>query len=101
MRILKNIELIKFPELDEIDAGILENNLSRFLDRLQLGDNDVLSLSYKEYSKGGLRKQHEIKAKLVFSGKTFSASETDWKFLETIQTVLKKIEKEVLKSTSK
>ena len=41
LRILKNIELIKFPELDEIDAGILENNLSRFLDRLQLGDNDV------------------------------------------------------------
>lgn len=101
MRVFENIELIKFPSLDEVDESILEKNFERFLAKFGFENNDKLTLSFKEYAKGGLRRQHEIKARLFFSGKYFSASDTGWQLLETIQNVLKKLEKEVLKSTSK
>jgi ribosome-associated translation inhibitor RaiA len=97
----KNVELLKFPILDEVDVAILEKNLVRFLEKISFGDNDKLVLTCKEYSKGGLRKQHEIKANLLFFNKNILASETNWQFLETVQDVFKKLEKEVLKSTSK
>jgi ribosome-associated translation inhibitor RaiA len=101
MSFVEHVELVKFPELDEVDSSILEKNFERFLSKVILSDEDKLILNVKEYAKGGLRRQHEIKARLSISGKFFSASDTGWQLLETVQNVLKKLEKEVLKSTSK
>jgi hypothetical protein len=101
MSFIENVELVKFPKLDEVDASILEKSFERFLSKIVLLEDDKLILTAKEYAKGGLRRQHEIKARLSISGKFFSASDTGWQLLETVQNVLKKLEKEVLKSTSK
>ncbi|MDD3083523.1 MAG: hypothetical protein PHP82_00705 [Candidatus ainarchaeum sp.] len=101
MKGFDNIELIKFPDLDEIDSSILEKTFQRFLNKISIMPEDKLVLTSKEYAKGGLRKQHDIKAHLIYSGKSFVASEIGWQLLETVQNVLKKLEKEVLKSTSK
>jgi len=101
LKSFNNVELIKFPELDEIDDALMGKAFQRFLDKVGLNDEDRLVLTSKEYAKGGLRRQHEIKARLIFSKKDFTASETGWQLIETVQNVLKKLEKEVLKSTSK
>lgn len=101
LREFNNIKLVKFPKLDEIDDSIAEKALTRFVEKTVLSNTDELNLTYKEYSKGGLRKQHEIKARAVINSKVFVASETGWKLLDIFQDVLKKLEKEVLKSTSK
>ena len=101
MESLKNLELSKFPEVDEIDKEIIKDHFKRFFTKVNVVDDDLLHISVKDYSKGGLRTQHEVKAKLILGGKVFVASETNWQLIETIQDVLKKLEKEVLKSTSK
>ncbi len=94
------LELVKFPKLDEVDESIFQKSIERFFSKINFKKDDELVLTYKSYSKGGLRKQHDVKAKLVLSGDVFSASETGWKLLETVQIVLKKLEKEVLKKHS-
>jgi ribosome-associated translation inhibitor RaiA len=97
----KYLELSKFPELDEVDESILEKNFERFFNKVKLCDGDLLHLSVKEYSRGGIRSQHEIKANFILKGKKFSSNFTNWQFLEAVQQTLKKLEKEVQKSTSK
>ncbi len=101
MERFSNLELIKFPKVDEIDNAIFVKNFERFFSKVPLLGADKLTLSVKEYAKGGLRKQHEVKAKLLLNNKVFVASETNWQLIETVQDVLKKLEKEVQKSTSK
>ena len=96
-----NVEFLKFPDVDEVDAGILEKNLEHFSRKVVLGGETKLHLAHKEYAKGGLRVQHEIHAKLIMGSKQFFAKETDWKLLEVVQNVLKKLEKEVLRAHEK
>ena len=100
MESLKNLELSKFPEVDEVDREIIKEIFVRFLSKVNVSEDDLLHVSVKDYAKGGLRKQHEVMAKLSLAGKSFNASETNWQLIKTIQNVLKKLEKEVLKSTS-
>ena len=101
MKRFLNLELVNFPEVDEIDNALIVHQFERFFEKVNLSGDDRLKISVKEYSKGGLKKQHEIKAHLFLKGADFSASETNWQLIKTIQDVLKKLEKEVLKSTSK
>jgi ribosome-associated translation inhibitor RaiA len=101
MEQFKNLELVKFPEVDEVDKSILVNNFERFFSKFDLNDSDKLTINVKDYAKGGLRRQHEVKAHFLLSGEVFVASHTDWQLIETIQNVLKKLGKEVQKSTSK
>jgi ribosome-associated translation inhibitor RaiA len=101
MERFSNLELVKFPEVDEVDKSILVNNFERFFSKFDLKDADKLTITVKDYAKGGLRRQHEVKAHFSLNNKVFAASDTDWQLIETIQNVLKKLEKEVQKSTSK
>jgi ribosome-associated translation inhibitor RaiA len=94
-----NVSFVKFPVLDEVDEGHIAKALEHFFRKV--GGDAKLQLSIKEYKKGGLRAQHEIKAKVSVLGKSFFADHTDWQLLETIQHTLKKLEKEVLKETGK
>lgn len=94
-----NVSFVKFPVLDEVDEGHISKALEHFFRKV--GSDAKLQLSIKEYKKGGLRSQHEIHAKVTVLGKSFFADHTDWQLLETIQHTLKKLEKEVLKKTSK
>ncbi|MBT4191872.1 MAG: hypothetical protein HOE11_01045 [Candidatus Diapherotrites archaeon] len=93
---LENVELIKFPELDEIDSALLDKNIEHFFKKVS--SNDVsLRLTCHDYARGGVKKQHEIKAHLILDGEAYFASDTTWQLLETVQNALKKLEKEVLK----
>ena len=95
----ENVTLAKFPELDEVDSGLFKTALSHFFKKV--GEDAKLHLTVKEYKKGGLKAQHEVHAKLMFDGKEFFAEYTDWQLLGTVQQVLKKLEKEVSKDSSK
>lgn len=97
MQRFKNLELVHFPEVDEIDNALLVKNFETFFDKVSVDGENYLKISSKEYSKGGMRKQHELKAQLFLDGKMFFATDTGWKLLETTQNVLKKLEKEVKK----
>jgi ribosome-associated translation inhibitor RaiA len=102
MVVFKNVEVVHFPEVDEIDYGIIEKSFESFLEKVSCGDIEPkLHLSVKEYDKGGVKKQHEIHGKLDLNGDLFVASHTDWQLIATIQSVLNKLEKEVLKKHSK
>mgnify|MGYP003975304997 CR=1 FL=1 len=101
MKRFSNLELVNFPTVDEVDNDLIVDQFERFFTKVNVSDTDLLKISVKEYAKGGLRKQHEVKAHLVLEGSDFSASETNWQLIRTIQDVLKKLEKEVQKSTSK
>jgi ribosome-associated translation inhibitor RaiA len=94
-----NVTLVKFNDLDEIDRSLFENAISHFFGKV--GPDAKLQLSLKEYKKGGLKAQHEIHGSLKVDGKSFFAEHKDWQLLGTIQNVLKKLEKEVLKEGSK
>ncbi|MFA5125658.1 MAG: hypothetical protein WC462_01495 [archaeon] len=94
-----NVKLIKFPELDEVDLALVSKALTHFFKKV--GSDSELQLSLKEYKKGGLRAQHEVHARLTINGKSFFAEYVDWQLLETIQNVLKKIEKEISKEINK
>jgi len=100
MKRFDNVELVKFPEIDEVDNALMVGHFERFLSKVPVKNEDRLILSSKEYAKGGLRKQHEIKARLILDGKAFFASTTGWQLLETTQDVLKKLEREVLQEHS-
>lgn len=95
MNRFKNLELVNFPEVDEVDNSILVKNLEHFFNKVSVDGENYLKISSKEYAKGGLRKQHEIKGQLFLDGEMFFASDTGWKLLETVQSMLKKLEKEV------
>jgi|GEM_PF-1024276 len=94
-----NVKLIKFPELDEVDLGLLEKSAGSFFKKV--GSDAQVSLSLKEYKKGGLRAQHEVHGSLIVGGKSFFANHEDWQLLEVVQHVLKVLEKEFLKKSSK
>jgi len=94
-----NVKLIKFPEFDEVDSALFSKALTHFFKKV--GVESELQLSLKEYKKGGLRAQHEVHARLAIKGKSFFAEYTDWQLLETVQQVLKKIEREFLKKNNK
>ncbi len=96
----ENVVVVNFPELDEIDVAIVQKNFESFFSKISFLNNVNLHLAHKEYAKGGIRKQHEIHAKLTTDRTTFFASETDWQFLEVLQNALKKLEKEVQKKHS-
>jgi ribosome-associated translation inhibitor RaiA len=102
MVVFEQVETVHFPDVDEIDRGIVEKNFQTFLEKVNNGKElPTLHLSFKQYDKGGLKKQHEIHAKLTIDGDIFIASHTDWQLIATIQSVLTKLEKEVLKKHSK
>lgn len=101
MMAFPNVEFVKFPEVDEVDQGLVQKALEHFMKKVPYKNEVKLHLSLKEYAKGGLRAQHELHATLTLDGKRFFAQETDWKLMTVIQDVLKKLEKEVLKEHSK
>ena len=94
-----NVVLVKFPEIDEVDLGFVSKALEHFFNKVGAGAK--LQLTLKEYKKGGLKSQHEIHAKLIVGNKSFFAEDESWQLLKTVQNVLKKLEKEVLKESSK
>jgi len=97
-----NVEVSNFPEVDDIDKGIIEKNFQSFLQKVSYeGITPRLHVNVKEYEKGGIKKQHEVHARLDLDGELFVASDTDWQLIATIQAVLNKLEKEVLKKHSK
>lgn len=97
-----DVEVSNFPEIDEIDQGIIIKNFQNFLQKVSYEcSTPKLHINVKEYDKGGLKKQHEVHAKLDLNGVLFVASDTDWQLITTIQSVLDKLEKEVLKKHSK
>jgi len=97
MEHIENVELVHFPEVDEIDFALLAKSIEHFFKKIGATQEDQLKLTYKGYARGGIKKQHEIKAQLALGGKIFSASDTEWQLLKVIQEVLKKLEKEVLR----
>jgi ribosome-associated translation inhibitor RaiA len=97
MNRFNNLELVNFPEVDEIDNDLIVKHFERFFSKVNLSESDLLKISVKEYARGGLKKQHEVKAHLSLDGADFVASETNWQLIKTIQDVLKKLEKEVQK----
>ncbi len=98
MVVPSNVKLVKFPTTDEIDQALFEKALDHFLNKVGGGE---LQLSFKEYARGGLRVQHEVHGKFVQNGQLFVASDEKWQFLGAVQSVLKKIQKEVVKQSSK
>ena len=94
-----NVKLVKCPVLDEVDQGLFENALAHFFKKV--GSDSILQLSFKEYARGGLKSQHEVHGKLLVNGREFFSSDEGWQFLGTVQSVLKKLEKEVLKAFEK
>jgi len=96
-----NVEFVKFPEMDEVDQGLLVKALEHFMNKVPYMKDVKLHLSLKDYARGGLRSQHELHGTLMVDGKKYFASETNWKLLEVIQDVLKKLEKEVQKEHEK
>jgi ribosome-associated translation inhibitor RaiA len=100
--VFDRVEVSNFPEIDEIDKELIQKKFYSFLDKVSyVSVNPILQINAKEYDKGGLKRQHEIRAKLDVGGDLFVASHTDWQLISTIQTVLDKLEKEVLKKHSK
>jgi hypothetical protein len=95
----KNLELIKFPKFDEPDEELVITIFDRFFNKSFFGQDCKLSLTLKDYSKGGLRKQHEIHAKFVCGDKSFYASDIEWNLIKCIQKVIKKLESEVKKQS--
>ncbi|MFA6064861.1 MAG: hypothetical protein WCW44_02420 [archaeon] len=94
-----NVKFVKFPEIDEVDLGLIEKSLASFFKKV--GDDAKLTLALKEYKKGGLRSQHEIHGTLLVNGKSYFADFEDWQLLEVLQHILKVLEKEYLKKASK
>ena len=94
-----NVKLVKFPALDGVDDALFTKALEHFFKKV--GADCELQLSHKEYAKGGLKVQHEIHGTLTFDGKSFFAEHEDWQLLETVQNVLKKLEKEFVKDKKK
>jgi len=96
----ENVVISNFPELDEVDIALVGKSFESFFAKVSFLESPNLHLSYKEYSKGGLRKQHEIHAKLTANKALFFASDVGWQMLEVLQITLKKLEKEVQKKHS-
>lgn len=93
----ENVELAKFPEIDEVDTALLQKSFESFFRKVG-GKEAKLHLTYKGISKGGLRSQHDIHSKLVVDGHSFFAEVTDWKLGKTIEECLKKLLREVQKA---
>lgn len=94
-----NVELVKFPEFDEVDEKLFESALSHFFKKV--GEDAKLHMTLKQYKKGGLRTQHEAHGTLSILGKKFFASSESWILIDTLQGVLDKLVKEVKKASSK
>ena len=94
-----NVTLVRFPEIDEVDLALFEKALGAFFKKV--GEDAKLTISLKEYKKGGLKSQHEVHGTLVVNGKSYFAHFEDWQLLEVIQHVLKVLEKEYIKKVSK
>ena len=91
MVVPSNVKLVKFEKFDEIDEALFEKAISSFLEKV--GSDVELTLSLKDYAKGGMRVQHELHAKVFAGGKTFFAEEEGWKLLGVIQKALDVLEK--------
>lgn len=95
--VFENVEFIKFPDVDEADMVILQKSLVHFFKKVPVGK---LSLTHKSYNKGGFKTQHEVHGRFLVQGKEYFASVVSWEFLDSIQKVLDKLEREVRKMHS-
>jgi ribosome-associated translation inhibitor RaiA len=95
--VFENVEFVKFPDVDEADNLILVKSLTSFFKKVPEGK---LHLTHKSYNKGGLKTQHEVHGRFLLKGKEYFASVVSWEFLDSIQKVLDKLEKEVRKEHS-
>lgn len=97
MDVYDNVELVKFPEIDEVDSALLKKTFESFFNK----NPDVkLHISYKGYNRGGLKTQHEFHAKAILGRKSFFAEVVSWKLLDGVQDCLKKIQRELEKEFS-
>ncbi|HNV00942.1 MAG TPA: hypothetical protein PKK60_00760 [archaeon] len=95
--VFENVEFIKFPDVDESDMVVLQKALVHFFKKVPEGK---LNLTHKSYNKGGLKTQHEIHGRFLVKGKDYFASIVSWEFLDSVQKVLDKLEREVRKEHS-
>ncbi len=93
----ENVELTKFPEIDEVDSLLLQKSFDNFFRKVG-GKEAKLHLAYKGYHKGGLRSQHEVHATLLVDGRSFFAEVIDWKLGKTINSCLEKLLREAQKA---
>lgn len=94
-----NVELVKFPEVDEVDLAFFEKALERFFSKV--GSEAKLQLSLKNYAKGGMRVQHEVKGVLLVGSKKFFAKQEGWKLFGVVSKVLSNLVKKTKKEFKK
>ncbi|MGI6589186.1 MAG: hypothetical protein ACOX1V_00795 [Candidatus Iainarchaeum sp.] len=95
----KNVKLVKFKEIDEVDLAFFEKSLERFFQKV--GPDAKLELYLKDYAKGGLRVQHEVKGTLYVGSKTFFSTSKGWKLFSVVSKVLSGLVKNFNKDSKK
>jgi len=99
----RNIQISGLPEIDEIDRAKVLYSLALCYDKIQrLVSNEVLMHAhFKQQRKKGLRRQHDIKLKISYPGKTLVSNAKDWQLITTLQSAIKAIEREAIASVKK
>ncbi len=93
----RNIQLVDFPDVDEIDAATIKKIINESYDKISMILNNKISLKlhFKQYSKKGLRRKHSIHAKLDSPSINLTASDWDWKLITALQKTLEALVKEI------
>ncbi len=94
----RNIQLIHFPELDEVDYATAEKEISSAYDKIEkiLNNEIFLAIHVKSIEKGGMRKKYSLHIRLNSTGiNVLVKSENKWTFLSALQDALKTLTRQI------
>ncbi len=98
----ENIELSHLPEVDEIDRAKINASLQGSYGKLQkrLNNKILLRAHFKEESKTGARKRHEVHLHLSAPGVEVTAVGAGWNLITALQGAIETLERETSKKVN-
>ncbi len=86
----KLISISGMPELSDFDREIIIDRIEKFYEKIDklLEEKPELNIRFKEYRTSGMRKKHEISARIVSGKYNLQAKTSDWNLLTALEEAL-------------
>lgn len=96
----QNIELVHFPELDEVDSALAEKCVSKSLGkvtRITKKDDLKIKIQVRKYQRSAGRKEYEVHSRFDDPQIKIFATAKSWNFLSALEDSMKILEGETVK----
>lgn len=96
----QNVELVHFPELDEIDSALAEKCVAKSLDKItRIANKEDLKIKIqvRKYHRSAGRKEYEVHSRFDDPQLKMFSTAKNWNFLTALEDSMKILEGETVR----